>query len=76
MAWYFTVASKPSEFACTKKLLISCVFSCADNLHHLGIPLTHEDDFNKNKYAHIKSAYKSIFDDYGANADEIWINGN
>lgn len=57
-------------------LLISCVFSCANNLHHLGIPLTCEDNFNKNKYPHIKSAYKSIFDDYGANADEMWINGN
>ena len=40
-------------------------------LHHLGIPLPHEDGVSKVKNSYIKSAYYSIFDDYGVNVDEI-----
>ena len=42
-------------------------------LHELGIPLPHEDGFSKVKNAYIKSAYCSIYDDYGVNANERWI---
>ena len=45
-------------------------------LQHLGFPLPHEDDFNKNKYCSFKSVYYSFCDDYGVNGNEIWINGN
>ena len=39
-------------------------------LHDLGITLPHEDGFSKVKNAYIKSAYYSICDDYGVDANE------
>ena len=39
-------------------------------LHELGISLPHEDGFSKAKNVYIKSAYSSICDDYGVDADE------
>ena len=42
-------------------------------LHELGISLPHEDGFSKVKNAYIKSAYCSICDDYGVDANEIWV---
>ena len=39
-------------------------------LHELGISLPHEDGFSKVKNAYIKSAYYSICDDYGVDANE------
>ena len=39
-------------------------------LHELGISLPHEDGFNEVKNAYIKSAYYSICDDYGVDANE------
>ena len=45
-------------------------------LHDSGISLPHEDGFNKVKNAYIKSAYYSICDGYGVDADEIWIHGD
>ena len=42
-------------------------------LHELGISLPHEDDFSKDKNVYIKSAYYSICDDYGVDADETWM---
>ena len=45
-------------------------------LHHLGTSLPHEDSFSKVKNSYIKSAYYSICDDYGVNADKIWMHGN
>ena len=45
-------------------------------LHELGISLPHEDGFSKVKNAYIKSAYYSICDDYGVDADETWIYGD
>ena len=45
-------------------------------LHDLGIPLPHEDGFSKVKNGYIKSAYYSICDDHGVDADEIWIHGD
>ena len=45
-------------------------------LHHLVIPLSHRDGFSKIKNSYIKSAYYSICDNYGVNADEIWMNGD
>ena len=42
-------------------------------LHDLGISLPHEDGFSKVKNAYIKSAYYSICDDYGVNADKTWM---
>ena len=45
-------------------------------LHELGIPLPHEDGFSKVKNAYIKSAYYSICDDYGVDADETWMYGD
>ena len=38
--------------------------------HDLGIPVSHEDGFSKVKNAYIDSAYYSICDDYGVDADE------
>ena len=43
-------------------------------LHHLGISLPHEDGFRMVENSYIKSAYYSICDDYGVNADGTWIN--
>ena len=43
-------------------------------LHHLGISLTHKDDFRKVKNSNIKRAHNSICDDYSVNADKTWIN--
>ena len=45
-------------------------------LHDLGISLPHEDGLNKVKNAYIKSAYYSICDDYGVDADETWMHGD
>ena len=46
-------------------------------LHHLGIFLPHEDGGRRVKNSYIiKSAYYSIYDDYGVDADEIWMNGD
>ena len=45
-------------------------------LHELGISLPHEDDFKKVKNAYIKSAYYSICDDYGIDANETWMRGD
>ena len=45
-------------------------------LHDLGISLAHEDGFSKIKNAYIKSAYYSICDDYGVDADETWMHGD
>ena len=45
-------------------------------MHNLGIPLPHEDGFSKVKNAYIKSAYYSICDGYGVNADETWVHGD
>ena len=42
-------------------------------LHDLGIPLPHEDGFNKFKNASIKNGYYSVCDDYGVDLDETWI---
>ena len=39
-------------------------------LHDLGITLPHEYGFSKIKNAYIKSAYYSICDDYGVDANE------
>ena len=43
-------------------------------MHHLSIRLLHEDEFSKTRNSYIKSAYYSICDYYGVNADKIWIN--
>ena len=45
-------------------------------LHDLEIPLPHEDGFSKVKNGYIKSAYYSICDNYGVDADETWIYGD
>ena len=45
-------------------------------LHELGISLPHEDGFSKVKNAYIKSAYYSICDDYGFDANETWMHGD
>ena len=45
-------------------------------MHDLGIPLPHEDGFSKVKNVYIKSAYCSICDDYGADANETWMHGD
>ena len=45
-------------------------------LHELGISLPHEDGFSKFKNAYIRSAYYSICDDYGVDANEIWMYGD
>ena len=45
-------------------------------LHELGLSLPHEDDFKKVKNAYIKSAYYSICDDYGVDANETWMRGD
>ena len=45
-------------------------------LNDLGIPSPHKDGFSKVKNDYIKSAYYSICDDYGVNADETWMYGD
>ena len=45
-------------------------------LHHLRISLPHEDGFSKVKNPSSKSAYYSICDAYGVNADETWMYGD
>ena len=45
-------------------------------LHELGISLPHEDGFSKFKNAYIRSACYSICDDYGVDANEIWMYGD
>ena len=45
-------------------------------LHDLGITLPHEYGFSKVKNAYIKSAYYSICDDYGVDANETWMHGD
>ena len=45
-------------------------------LHELGISLPHEDGFSKVKNAYIESAYYSVCDDYGVDADETWMHGD
>ena len=45
-------------------------------LHDLGISLPHEGGFSEVKNAYIKSAYYSICDNYGVNADETWMHGD
>ena len=42
-------------------------------LLHLGLSLPHEDGFSNVKNPYIKSEYYSICNDYGVNADEIWM---
>ena len=42
-------------------------------LHDLGISLPHEDGFSKVKNSYMKSAYYSVCDSYGVNADETWM---
>ena len=43
--------------------------------HELGIYLPHEHGFSKVKNAYIKSAYYSICDDHGVDANETWMHG-
>ena len=46
-------------------------------LNEIGISLPHEDGFSKVKNAYIESAYYSICDDYGIDADsETWMHGD
>ena len=45
-------------------------------LHEFGISLPHEDGFSKVKNAYIESAYYSVCDDYGVDADETWMHGD
>ena len=42
-------------------------------LHDLGIPLPHGDSFGKVKNPYIKSAYCSICDEHGVDANETWM---
>ena len=45
-------------------------------MHDLGISLPHEDGFSKVKNGYINSAYCSIWDGYGVDADETWMHGD
>ena len=45
-------------------------------LHELGIFLPHEDGFSKVKNSYIQSAYYSIYDYHGVDADETWMHGD
>ena len=45
-------------------------------LHDLGISSPRENSFSKVKNAYIESAYYSIRDDYGVDADETWLHGD
>ena len=45
-------------------------------LHELGISLPRENGFSKVKHSYIQSAYYSIFDDYGVDANETWMHGD
>lgn len=65
---------QPSKFACTA-VFIAC-FHVQITLHDLGIPLPHDDCFGKIKNSYTKSVYCSISDDYGVNANKVWMNGD
>ena len=54
----------------------SCIFHTRLILHDLGISLPHENGFSKVKNAYIKSAYYSVCDGYGLDADETWMHGD
>ena len=41
--------------------------------YDLGITLSREVGFNRVKKAYIKSAYYSVCDNYGVDADESWM---
>ena len=43
-------------------------------MHHLGIPSPHVEGLSKVKNSYIKNAYYNICDDYGVNAEEMWMN--
>ena len=43
---------------------------------HEGIPLPHEDGFSKVKNAYIESAYYSVCNNYGVDADKTWMYGD
>ena len=45
-------------------------------LYDLGISSPHKNGFSKVKNAYIKSAYYSICDGYGVDADETWMHGD
>ena len=45
-------------------------------LHELSISLPHEDGFSKVKNSYTESAYYNLCDDYGADANEIWMFGD
>ena len=45
-------------------------------MHDLGTPLSYEDGFSKVKNNYIQSAYYSIYDEYGADANETWMHGD
>ena len=44
--------------------------------YDLGITLSREVGFNRVKKAYIKSAYYSVCDNYGVDADESWMHGD
>ena len=44
--------------------------------HNLGTPLPYEDGFSKVKNSYINSAYYTICDDYGADANKTWMHGD
>ena len=45
-------------------------------LNHLGICLSHENNFSKVKNSYIKSVYYRNFDYSKVNANETWMNGD
>ena len=74
--WYFLAAPQPFKLTCTQFLQSHVYLHVRLILHDLGIPLPHEDGFSKVKNAYIKSAYYSVCDDHGVNADETWMHGD
>ena len=71
--WYFLATSQSSELTCTQCLQISLYFHIRLIFHELGISLPHEDVFSKAKNSYIQSAYYSLCDDYGVDANETWM---
>ena len=45
-------------------------------LHDLGFSLSHKDGLSRLKNSYVTSAYYSICDNYGVNADETWMHGD
>ena len=74
--WYLLATPQPSNLLVRVVYRFHVYFLVRLILHDLGIPLRNEDGFSKVENAYIKTAYYSMSNDYGINADETWMHGD